>query len=209
MKLFIALILGFSVVASANYERTPQNATRGSEIDIAVICEYYSEFKGYNKVLCAAAQQVRDTTAPLYMPKELACLYPTIRSDRRVCSAAEVAAMELPEIPFIEGDLPYWPQDLQPVVEVVNGKAMNEALPMHEALFSNEFPVASYCIEETGTLKKTDRILCAPYVQDLALANASKVDGDPRDILIRRLKAKIDALEIELGLKPAPTLPKY
>lgn len=196
-------ILILSVALRSFAQEIPGDArgttTDSSKVDVAAVCEHFEYFKNLNKVLCAAAEQVRSTSTPIMIDKSIACIYPVVREDARVCPKEELEALNLPDIPFLDDDLPMWPTGKAPLLTKVNGKALNAALPLHASFFSDEFALESSCNSQDGDLKKTDRILCAPFVADLALDVAGTYNGDPRDLVIERLKNQIQKLEAELS----------
>jgi hypothetical protein len=209
MKTLISiLLLLITQNAIAFDEQGSASNSSQLDVDVAVVCEYHTKFKDLNKVLCAAAEEVRATPQPIMIEKVLACLYPTVRDDLRLCSQEEVEKMDLPFIPFLEGELPYWPDDMEPVLLKVNGRALNTVLPMHSSFFNDEFSLEASCASEDGDLRKTDRILCAPFVAELPLDDAGKYDGDPRDLIIDRLKKQISKLEKELATPEPVVAPK-
>ncbi len=201
LSIFVLLLLA-TLNAGAQSEAGASDAFK---VDVYQVCQHFEDFKKLNIVLCAAAEQLRATSAPLKIDKELACIYPSLRDDERVCPANELEKMELPEVPFLKGELPVWPVGQEPVLLKVNGKALNTTLPMHSSFFNDEFDLATSCNSQDGDLRKTDRILCAPFVADLALADAGRYDGDPRDLIIARLKKQIQKIEAELA-KPEPVV---
>lgn len=144
------------------------------DADVAVLCEHYAEFKRYNTVLCAYGTQFKDEAQKLRISKNLACAYPSIRKDSRICPEKDVAAMKLPDLPYLLST-PMWPAKMKPVLTTVNGKALNEVLKMHEALFSNEYEISKYCVSKDSELQRTDRILCGPYIENISLVDAAKM----------------------------------
>jgi outer membrane protein OmpA-like peptidoglycan-associated protein len=158
------------------------SGTRKS-VDVAVLCEYYSEFKKYNVVLCAYGDQFKESAEKVLISKNLACAYPTIRQDLRICPEKDVEAMKLPDVPYLLA-APQWPKQMKPVLTAVNGKALNEVLKMHEALFNNEYEIGKYCVSQDGELEKTDRILCAPFVEELNLVDTVKLPTRDMNIYV-------------------------
>lgn len=154
------------------------------QTDADVVCQYYPEFKRLNKVLCAYASQFRERDNDKVMiSKRLACLYPSVRGDARICPHNELDDLNLPKLPYLL-NAPVWPKNLDPVLKAVNGKALNEALPMDSAFHSTEYPLDSVCISKDGKLKATDRILCAPYIRDLYLVEPATLPKKTINVMV-------------------------
>lgn len=186
---FISLILALALTFSASVSSAEPNSSGdvlvidSTSADAAVLCEHYPEFKKYNVVLCAYGAQFKEASEKVLISKNLACAYPSIRKDSRICPEKDVAAMKLPDVPYLLTP-PQWPVKMKPVLTVVNGKALNEVLKMHEALFNNEYDISKYCISQDGELQKSDRILCGPFVENLNLVDPAKMPSHDINIYV-------------------------
>lgn len=181
-SLLLVVFHAFASTAVAEPKTADSAGTQGA-VDVAVTCEQFSEFKKYNTVLCAYVAQLTEAHEKVMVPRYLACAYPSIRKDLSLCPEQEVATMGLPDLPYLL-DTPTWPVNMKPVLTTVNGKALNEVLKMHEALFSNQYDVSKYCVSKDGDLQKNDRILCGPFVENLNLVDAAKMPSHDMNILV-------------------------
>lgn len=174
---FLALFLCQSVFATLDGD---------SVIPLSIACgkaDNINSFRSINQSLCAEADIREDLTVPMV----LACLNLELQSIEEICPAKLFEVVDFPETPYTSDNAPTWDRSMKPLLHSIMGSSLaasESSKGKHKidaAFFGIEFDqevIQLFCLDDTTTFAKTDRIICGPYLPELALDDSSLPEVD-------------------------------
>lgn len=130
-----------------------------------------NSFRNKNQGLCAEADRLEKD---IQIPLVLACLNIQFQSLDEICPQELFSVVDFPEMPYTLANFPTWDDSIEPVLDKIMGSsiAASGKAKVAKPLLTQEYGqdvVRSFCLDEANQFAKTDRILCAPYLPQLAL----------------------------------------
>ena len=150
-----------------------------TEVSLNQVCDKEikdNSFRHRNQTLCAE----NDRLGGINIPLAFACLNRQFQKNSELCPEEFLVALDFPELPYKVHNFPVWPVHMKPVIAEIYGtslvasKKVNLPEALQKKLYDQEV-IKGLCIN-TPSFAKTDRVLCGPYLNDLALEDAFSPD---------------------------------